>query len=136
MRRCLETIVSCGSPGWRKKRVLRQQQGYTLIELMVAMSIMGVLASTTVVAEQKYMNAGRPEALRVEYRTIATATQAYLNDNKRLPSSDDQLASEGYIDSVPTLANYTIDSNGKITQVPNDITSPWSAMSPGEVGAP
>jgi prepilin-type N-terminal cleavage/methylation domain-containing protein len=100
------------------RNMLRQQQGYTLIELMVAMSIMGVLASTTVVAEQRFMNAGRAEALRVEYRTIATATQAFINDNDRLPSTDDELAAQGYIDSVPTLANYTIDRTGKIAQTP------------------
>lgn len=94
------------------------QKGYTLVELMVAISILGVLSSTAMVAEQKYMNAGKPEALRIEYKTIAAATQAYLNDNKRLPSSDDELAAAGYIDSVPTLADYSIDANGKITQVP------------------
>jgi prepilin-type N-terminal cleavage/methylation domain-containing protein len=97
-----------------------KQEGYTLVELMVAVSIMSVLASTAMVAEQKFMNAGRPEALRVEYRTIATATQAYLNDYDRLPGSDDELASKGYIDSVPSLANYTIDRSGKISQLPNN----------------
>jgi prepilin-type N-terminal cleavage/methylation domain-containing protein len=94
------------------------QKGYTLVELMVAISIVGVLSSTAVIAEQKYMNAGKPEALRIEYKTIATATRAYLNDNNRFPSSVDELADQGYIDSVPTLADYTIDSSGKIKQTP------------------
>lgn len=94
------------------------QKGYTLVELMVAVSILGVLSSTAIVAEQKFINAGKPEALRIEYKTIATATRAYLNDMKKFPSSDDELADEGYIDSVPTLADYTIDTTGKITQIP------------------
>ncbi|MBN1375492.1 MAG: type II secretion system protein [Dehalococcoidia bacterium] len=94
------------------------QRGYTLIELMVAISIVGVLSSTVMVAEQKYVNAGKPEALRIEYKTIATAARAYLNDMDRFPSSDDELAAAEYIDSVPTLADYNIDASGKITQIP------------------
>jgi prepilin-type N-terminal cleavage/methylation domain-containing protein len=94
------------------------QKGYTLVELMVAISIVGVLSSTAVIAEQKYVNAGKPEALRIEYKTIATATRAYLNDYDKFPSSVDELAAQGYIDSVPTLATYTIDSSGKIIQKP------------------
>ncbi len=94
------------------------QKGYTLVELMVAVSILGILSSTAMVAEQKFVNKGKPESLRIEYKTIATATRAYLNDYNRFPSSDDELATKGYIDSVPTLADYTIDSTGKITQTP------------------
>lgn len=94
------------------------EQGYTLVELLVAMSIMGMLASTTTLTVTKYMNAGRPEALRVEYKTIATASYAFYSDNQRWPSSGKELADEGYIDSVPTLADYTIDTSGKITQTP------------------
>ncbi|MGA2368181.1 MAG: type II secretion system protein [Dehalococcoidia bacterium] len=94
------------------------EQGYTLVELLIAMSIMGTLASTTTLTVTKYMNAGRPEALRVEYKTIATASCAFYNDNQRWPSSGKELADAEYIDSVPTLADYTIDTNGKITQTP------------------
>ena len=98
--------------------MLGSQKGYTLVELMVAISIMGILSSTAMIAEQKFVKAGRPEVLRIEYKTIATATRAYLNDMDKFPSSDDELAAKGYIDCVPTLADYTIDSNGKITQTP------------------
>lgn len=94
------------------------QKGYTLVELMVAISIVGVLSSTAMIGEQKYINAGKPEALRIEYKTIAAAALAYYNDTDKFPSSDDELAAKGYIDSVPTLADYTIDSKGKITQTP------------------
>ncbi len=94
------------------------QKGYTLVELMVALSIVGVLSSTVMIVDQKYINAGKPEALRIEYKTIMTATRAYLNDNNKFPTSAEELAAEGYIDSVPTLATYTIDSTGKITQTP------------------
>ena len=94
------------------------QKGYTLVELMVALSIVAILSSTVMITEQKYMNAGKPEALRIEYKTIMTATRAYLNDNNKFPSSAEELAAQGYIDSVPTLATYTIDSKGNITQTP------------------
>ena len=95
-----------------------RERGYTLVELLVAMSIMGTLASTTTLSVTKYMNASRPVALRIEYKTIATASCAFYNDNQKWPSSGKELADEGYIDSVPTLADYTIDANGKITQTP------------------
>ena len=85
---------------------------------MVAISVLGVLSSSAMVAQHKYMNAGKSEALRIEYKTIATATRAYLNDYNKFPASDDELAAKEYIDSVPTLADYTIDSTGKITQKP------------------
>ncbi|MGA2158156.1 MAG: type II secretion system protein [Dehalococcoidia bacterium] len=95
-----------------------REKGYTFVELLVVMSIMGTLASTTTLTVTKYMNAGRPQALRVEYKTIATASYAFYMDNQRWPSSGKELADEGYIDSAPTLANYTIDSSGNITQTP------------------
>ena len=98
--------------------MLGSQKGYTLVELMVAVSILAILSSTIMVTEQKFVNAGKPESLRIEYKTIATAARAYYNDHDKFPSSDDELASNGYIDFVPTLANYTISSTGKITQTP------------------
>jgi hypothetical protein len=64
------------------------------------------------------MYAGKPQALRVEYKTIATASYAYYSDNQKWPSTGKDLADAGYIDSVPTLADYTIDTDGKITQTP------------------
>ena len=103
-----------------------RERGYTLVELLVVMSIIGTLASTTTLTVTKYMNAGRPQALRVEYKTIATASTAFYNDNQKWPSSGKELADKGYIDSVPTLADYTIDTNGKIPQTPRQpvTTSP------------
>jgi prepilin-type N-terminal cleavage/methylation domain-containing protein len=98
--------------------VVSQLKGYTIVELMVAMSVLAIMTSTAMVAQQKYIKAGRPESLRIEYKTVATATRAYLNDYNRFPASDDELAAKGYIDSVPTLADYTIDTSGRITQKP------------------
>jgi len=116
--------------------MLKGQKGYTLVELMVAISIVGVLSGTAMLTEQKYINAGRPQALRIEYKTIATATRAYWNDHNKFPSSDDQLAAEGYIDSVPTLADYTIDTNGKITQIPREWPPPVPSELQDSTGSP
>lgn len=94
------------------------ETGYTVVELLVALSILSALSSSAMVVQQRYVNAGKPEALRVEYKTIATAACAYLNDHGRFPATDDELAAKEYIDSVPTLADYSIDTKGKIKQIP------------------
>jgi prepilin-type N-terminal cleavage/methylation domain-containing protein len=53
------------------------QKGFTLVELLVVIVILGVLAAVVVFAVGGITNSSKSSACKIEVRTINTATQAY-----------------------------------------------------------
>jgi len=93
-------------------------RGFTIIELLVSLTILLVLFSVVIPSITKYQGAGRQEALDIEYSTISTSTVAYIVDNGTLPATAEILFERGYLQSQPVLADYTISKDGSVTQVP------------------
>ncbi len=57
------------------------QRGFTLVELLVVIVILGVLAAVVVFAVGGITNTSKSSACQIEVRTINTATQAYYANN-------------------------------------------------------
>lgn len=91
----------------------RDQRGFTLMELMIVIVIIGVLAAIGVPAYNNYVNRARAAVCQSNRRTIATAMGLYYAEKGEYPSeiSDEKLGS--YLNNVldlkcPQDGEYTV----------------------------
>ena len=113
------------------KQLIRQR-GFTLIEIMVVIVILGILAAVVV---PKIMS--RPEEARInkakqDIRAINTALDLYKLDNYSYPTTDQGLeALVSKSDAPPEPKHFRTE--GYIQKVPLDPwQNPYQYLSPGE----
>jgi type IV pilus assembly protein PilA len=91
-----------------KKRI---QKGFTLIELMIVVAIIGILAAVALPAYQDYTTRAKWAENNSGVATVKTAIAECLNANAGALASCDTLAklttASGY-SALPTLANGTV----------------------------
>jgi len=82
------------------KMYMNRKQGFTLIELMIVMVIMGILVTIGVTAFTSSMIKGRDSTRKANLRAITNALELYYNDKNKYPVWDS-------LGSIPGC--YTID---------------------------
>ena len=76
-------------------------RGFTLLELMIVISIIIILAAITLPQYQKTINATRESVLRYDLHRMRELIDQFAADKGRLPQSLDELVTEGYMREVP-----------------------------------
>lgn len=79
----------------------RSNLGFTLIELMIVMSIILILIGIAVIRYDKVIQHSREAVLKTDLRTIRDAIDNYTLDKQAAPQSVDDLYQAGYLRSVP-----------------------------------
>lgn len=76
-------------------------RGFTLIEMMVVLTIILILLSIAVPIYSQSINRAREDNLRKNLSTLNRMITQYTLDKKKAPHSLGDLESAGYIESVP-----------------------------------
>ncbi len=95
--------------------------GFTLLELMIVISIIVIIASIALPQYQKSVRHAQEATLRDDLFQIRKLIDQYAADKGKLPSSLDDLASSGYMREIP-VDPITGDKNWNVT-MGEDATS-------------
>ncbi|KAA0255908.1 prepilin-type N-terminal cleavage/methylation domain-containing protein [Acidobacteria bacterium ACD] len=79
----------------------RRARGYTLLELLVVMAVLGILAAVAVPQLLKTPIRAREAALKENLFTFRSMIDQYYADKGNYPDSLETLVTDGYIRKVP-----------------------------------
>ena len=92
----------------------RGRRGFTIIELMVVMTIISILVSLAVPFYQKSILRAKESVLRNNLFTMRTVIDEYTYDKQKAPQTLQDLVSEGYLRVVPRDPMTDSDSSWRI----------------------
>ena len=111
---------------------LRRAAGFTLIELMVVLVIIGVLAALIVPNVLDRTDDARATAARTDVHNIMQALKLYKLDNQRFPTAEQGLQA---LIARPTTAPAPINWKPYLEKLPNDPWGrPYQYLNPGVQG--
>jgi len=90
----------------------KKLSGFTLIELMITVAVIGILAAIALPSYQKYVVRGNRAAAQAAMMDIANRQQQYLLANRAYTNS---LAALSYSAPSEVSARYAISDTGNIT---------------------
>lgn len=79
----------------------RQSAGFTLIELMVVMLIIGILMALAIPKFNGSIRRAREAVLKEDLHTMRDAIDSYTMDKQKAPQSLDDLVQNGYLRDIP-----------------------------------
>lgn len=76
-------------------------RGFTVIELLIVMSIIGILVSLAVPIYQKSVIRAKESVLKQNLFTLRTVIDNYTYDKSKAPQALQDLVTEGYLRQIP-----------------------------------
>lgn len=102
-----------------KRREAQGEHGFTLLELLVVLAILGLLAAIVGPQVIKYLGSSKSETARIQVKNIAASLQLYRLDAGRYPTPQ-----EGLVALVRQPAGVP-NWNGPYLPDASAITDPW-----------
>ncbi|MBN2125341.1 MAG: prepilin-type N-terminal cleavage/methylation domain-containing protein [Deltaproteobacteria bacterium] len=113
----------------------KDERGFTLIELMIVIAIIGILAAIAIPQFSAYRVRSYNSAANADLRNAATAQEAYYVDNQSYASNEANLIGSTY--GLFTSENVTIDVAGAsgtgytMSAYHSSGDKTWSVAGPG-----
>src|SRR5215813_1530215 len=102
----------------------KRSRGFTIIELMIVISIMLILLAIAIPAYQRSIVRSREAVLRQNLFTLNSLIQQYTLDKQKAPQSLEDLISAGYLKRIPNdpitgNPDWTVDQEEEIIDSPD-----------------
>jgi general secretion pathway protein G len=89
------------NPDLRIDREERRESGFTLLELIVVIAIIGILATIAMPALKDVPVRAREAVLKTNLRTLRDVIDQHYGDKGKYPTSLDALVEAGYLRKIP-----------------------------------
>jgi general secretion pathway protein G len=100
-------------------RVRRPSRGFTLIEMVVVISLILILVSVAVPIYNRSIIRAKEAVLRQDLFTLRQVISQYTLDKQKAPQSLDEVISAGYLKTLPTdpmtnESNWTVEQEDSV----------------------
>ena len=118
---------------WLRRRPRRDERGFTLVEILVVITIIGLIMALVGPRVINYLGEAKVKAAKIQIESFSSALDLYYLDAGRYPSSSEGLTALAQRPGGATTWNGPYLKGGV---VPNDPWGhPYLYRSPGEHGA-
>jgi general secretion pathway protein G len=83
------------------RRNFKHESGFTLVELVVVLSIIGILLMLAIPRYATSIKNAKEAVLREDLHVIRAAIDSYTMDKQKAPQSLDDLVQDGYLKVIP-----------------------------------
>jgi general secretion pathway protein G len=98
------------------------EQGFTLLELMIVMVVIGLLAAIAIPSYTNNIRNAREAVLKEDLHTMRTAIDSYTVDKQKAPQSLDDLVQAGYLKTMP-VDPFTHNSDSWVPAEGSDLST-------------
>lgn len=102
-----------------QKRISMKSAGFTLLELLVVLVILGLLAAVATPQVMKYLGRAKTDTAALQIENIGVVLELYKLDNGDYPSEQQGL------DALLTQPSDAPDWNGPYTRKGQSLIDPW-----------
>jgi general secretion pathway protein G len=115
-----------------RKRARRREDGYTLMELLVVLAILGMLAAIATPMVLHYLETAKVSTAKTEVSNLSAGLDLFRYDVGRYPTTEEGL--KALVVAPPGVDNW----NGPYVKKTTDLVDPWGKpynyRSPGQHG--
>jgi general secretion pathway protein G len=106
----------------------KRMRGFTLLELMIVLSIMAILMAIAVPVYNQSVIQARESVLRSNLSTLRNVISQYTLDKQKAPQGLDDLVTAGYLRQIP-MDPMTREANWEVVQ--EDVMMAVDQQNPG-----
>jgi len=83
------------------RKASSSESGFTLVELMIVMTIIGLLAAIAIPSYIRSVQKAKEAVLKEDLHTLRMAIDSYTVDKEKAPQGLDDLVQAGYLKTLP-----------------------------------